>query len=138
MKFLKCLVFISCLIFFRMSYAGEIDVSGQIVIEKSSCGMAKKDQSQLNECAFPLDQMEGLKVEFVLNPATENPNEGEKIFYAVIDRSGRFSTLLPPGSFSVKLDRTIRFASSEILMINLKENEPNKENIILKIGILFP
>jgi hypothetical protein len=138
MKFFKCLVFISCLIFFDASYAYEIEVSGQVVIEKSPCGASKKDQGQKSECAFPLDRLEGLKVEFVLDSSIENPHDGEKIFYATINKIGQFKTSLSSGTFFVRLDRAVSFAHSEMLTIYLKEDELNRKDITLKIGILLP
>ena len=138
MKFLKHLVFISCLIFFDTSDAHEIEVSGQVVIEKSPCGAAKKDQSQKSECAFSLGQLDGLRVEFILGTSITNQNEEEKIFYATINKIGHFKTSLPPGTFFVRLDRAVSFAHSEMLTIYLKEDELNRKDITLKIGILFP
>jgi len=138
MRLLKYVVFAFCLVLYGTSYAQDIEVSGQIVVERSPCGMAKKDQNQPNECSFPLKDLDGLRVEFILDQTKDNPNNAEKIFYATIDKEGQFKTSLPPGTFLVQLDRSIRFASSEKLPLNLKENVTQKENISLKIGILFP
>ena len=137
MRFLKYIAFVLCLFAYGISFAQDTEVSGQIVIERSSCGMAKKDRNQSNECTFPLKDLDGLRVEFIVDQPKDNSNV-EKIFYATIDKNGQFKTSLPHGIFLVQLDRIIRFASSEKLIINLNENANYTENISLKISILFP
>ena len=138
MRFLKHMAFVLYLFAYGLSFAQDVEVSGQIVIERSSCGMAKKDRNQSNECTFPLKDLDGLRVEFIVDQPKDNSTNIEKIFYATIDKNGQFKASLPPGIFLVQLDRSIRFASSEKLPLNLKENVTQKENISLKISILFP